>query len=141
MFHLVYKSKATQDFSPSDLKALLLSARIRNREAGVTGILVYDAGWFLQVLEGEQTAVEATFAHIEKDPRHTDISVFNRAPSGGKRRMFGDWAMAFTDAAGVASILKGFVGLKSGMDLPGLDAIQALEVLKAYSQRAAALAV
>ena len=141
MFYLVYKSKATQEFSPSDLKALLLNARIRNREVGVTGILIYDAGWFLQVLEGEQTAVEEIFSRIEKDPLHTDISVLNRVPSVAKRRMFGDWSMAFTDAAGVANILKGFIDLKDAAYLSNLDEMHALEVLKACSQHAPALAV
>ena len=141
MFHLIYKSKETREFSPSDLKALLIGARMRNREVGVTGILIYSDGWFLQVLEGEHTAVEAIFSRIERDPRHENIVVVNRAAPVGKRRMFGDWSMAFADPAGVANILKGFVDLKSGVTLSGLDQTQALRILKACKHEALALAV
>jgi len=141
MYHLIYKSKATGEFSPSDLKTLLIRARMRNRDVRVTGILVYSGGWFLQALEGEQAAVEAIFSRIEKDPRHGNIIVVDRTPMVGKRRMFGDWSMAFADAAGVATVLKGFVDLKSGLALSDVEQTQALQLLKACSHDALALAV
>jgi len=141
MYHLIYKSKATGEFSPSDLKTLLIRARMRNGEVGVTGILVYSGGWFLQALEGEQAAVEAIFSRIEKDPRHGDITVVDRTATLGRRRMFGDWSMAFADAVGVATVLKGFVDLKSGVTLSDIDQTQALQALKMCRQEPSALAV
>ena len=138
MYHLIYKSQATGEFSPPELKTLLVRARMRNRELGVTGILVYGSGWFLQALEGEQAAVAEIFSRIEKDPRHGNIAVLDRTATLGKRRMFGDWSMAFADAAGVATVLKGFVDLKSGLTLSDVDQTQALQLLKACSQEAVA---
>ena len=104
----------------------------------MTGILVYYGGRFLQALEGEQPAVEAIFARIGKDHRHGDIRILARNTSVGKRRTFGDWSMAFSDTAGAAIILKGFIDLKSGLSLADLDEVQALNILKSCSQKALA---
>ena len=134
MFHLIYTSIEQQEFSAPDLKTLLVSARLRNHEADVTGILVYHSGMFLQALEGDEAAVRAVFSRIEKDPRHGDVTIVSRNVSIGKRRMFGDWSMAFADAGGVAHILKGFIDLKSGLSLLALDEVQALEILTACSK-------
>jgi len=140
MFSLIYNSREKQEFSAPDLKTLLLNARIRNRELDVTGILIYYSGLFLQALEGEEAAVQTIFSRIEKDPRHGDIRVLSRKASVGKRRMFGDWSMAFADAAGAANILKGFIDLTSGLSLADLDEVQALNILKACSQKPLPLA-
>jgi hypothetical protein len=134
MFHSIYSSKESQEFSAADLKTLLMQARIRNREVGVTGILVYHAGCFLQVLEGEKAAVETILSRIENDPRHGELRILSRAASVGKRRLFGDWSMAFADTAGAANILKGFIDLKSGLNLSDLDKVQALNILKSCNQ-------
>ena len=57
MHQIVYTSTATEDFSTTDLRKLLLGARTRNRALGVSGMLVFHGGTFLQALEGEQRAV------------------------------------------------------------------------------------
>jgi hypothetical protein len=61
MFQLIYTSMEKQEFPSADLKHLLLTSRILNRQVDVTGLLVYQAGMFLQVLEGEEEAVQTTF--------------------------------------------------------------------------------
>ncbi len=45
---IVYHSKASVDFTELDLLYLLAGSRARNRDEGVTGILVYDRGAFFQ---------------------------------------------------------------------------------------------
>ena len=104
MYQLVYTSIANREFSAADLKKLLLRARMRNKEAGVSGMLVFHDGTFLQALEGDKRAVIEIFTKIEKDARHRDISVLHRGP-GPEQRIFGDWAMGFADFAGAAGIL------------------------------------
>lgn len=52
MYRLVYKSVECAPFSETDLKKLLMNSRLRNTEAGLTGMLIYDRGTFLQMLEG-----------------------------------------------------------------------------------------
>ncbi len=58
----------------------------------VTGLLLYPAGSFLQLIEGEERAVINTFNRIEQDPRHTDITVVDRRFIVD--RHFGQWRMA-----------------------------------------------
>ncbi|MEI9806281.1 MAG: BLUF domain-containing protein [Pseudolabrys sp.] len=139
MFHLIYSSRETQEFSAADLKKLLVGARLRNREVDATGILVYHDGMFLQALEGPEAAVRAIFARIEKDPRHGDINVLQQENSLGKRRVFGDWSMGFADASGASQILKGFVELNERQSLAGLGRLQAMTVLETCSRKSSVL--
>lgn len=132
MFQLVYSSRATQEFTPPKLKLVLINARLRNREVGVTGILVYHAGLFLQALEGDEAPVRAIFARIEKDRRHGDISVLRSDTTPGKRRIFGEWSMGFADANGSALVLKGFIDVKKDPGLTALDARRAMDILEAF---------
>jgi len=66
---------------------------VRNTKTGVTGLLLYHDGNFMQLLEGDTSQVMATFDRIKKDPRHTGcITLVNEPVS---ERLFSDWSMAF----------------------------------------------
>lgn len=91
MFQLVYVSSAAPGFD-ADPAEILATSRANNARAGITGLLYSDGRRFLQVLEGEQTAVDATFARIAADPRHRALVILSRRPI--EVREFGDWAMA-----------------------------------------------
>jgi len=132
MHQIVYASTASKDFSLADLKGLLVGARLRNRTLGVTGMLVFHNGSFLQALEGEKRAVNETFARIESDRRHRDIVLLHRGP-GPEQRVFGDWSMGFADATGVADILKGFVRINAQLQLRELDSASAVALLSTCS--------
>jgi Sensors of blue-light using FAD len=137
MFSLIYTSKEQQKFAPRDLKKLLVSARIRNSETGVTGMLVYQDGTFLQVLEGKEEAVEEIFSRIERDTRHGDIRVLSRNVSRPKRPMFGEWSMGFSDVKGTAQILRGFIDVNKGPRLSDLDEARTTDFLEAISKQSA----
>lgn len=130
MHQIVYTSTANQQFSAADLKKLLVGARMRNKAVGVTCMLVFHDGTFLQALEGEKRAVNEIFARIQNDPRHRDLAVLHRGP-GHEQRVFGDWSMGFADFTGAADILKGFVRLNEQLNLKGLDSAGAVELLSA----------
>ena len=93
MISLIYTSRATRSMLPFDLVSLLSAARDRNVAAGVMGILLYTQESFMQHLEGEAEAVDAIFASICADARHTDIRVVARNEI--TRRTYDGWAMAF----------------------------------------------
>lgn len=63
-----------------------------NQLAGVSGLLLFQRGWFLQVLEGPLEVVDDTFDRIRRDLRHTDIRTVADLPIAA--RAFGDWTMA-----------------------------------------------
>jgi hypothetical protein len=93
MFQFVYVSSAVLLFSDEDLKNLLEVSRRRNQECGVTGLLLYVRGNFIQLLEGRQEDVLATRARIEADKRHRGIVPLLEGWS--EKREFPDWSMGF----------------------------------------------
>ncbi|MEO9968367.1 MAG: BLUF domain-containing protein [Hyphomonadaceae bacterium] len=95
MHRLIYTSKATRLLKRQELFKLLNSARSANAELGITGLLIYHEGCFLQVLEGEKDALGACYKKIQKDGRHTSfIELANEASTG---RLFSAWWMAYRD--------------------------------------------
>ncbi len=95
MYSLTYVSSAVNLFSPEDLRALLTQSRNNNERAGITGLLLYKSGNFMQVLEGERDAVLAAKARIAADARHRGILVLLQSEVA--QRSFRNWSMAFRD--------------------------------------------
>ncbi len=102
--HLIYCSAATRELSPADLRAILETARRKNSQRSVTGMLLYTSGSFFQVLEGDEATVLELFALIATDRRHKNATMIIREPIA--RRAFGDWTMGFAeiDASELAHI-------------------------------------
>lgn len=93
----VYTSAAIQPMPKSKLYKILVDSRVSNKLAGVTGLLVYVDGTFLQVLEGEQEIVSTLLEKISKDRRHKDVNVVYKI--GIERRTFDAWQMAYVSAS------------------------------------------
>ena len=96
LWQIVYASAATEGFAPADLDAILLSARRRNAALGITGMLLFVDGSFLQVLEGTQDRIDELFETIRADSRHCRTVLLLREPID--ERSFGDWTMGATTA-------------------------------------------
>jgi len=77
MRRLVYVSHAIEEFSLDQLLALLASSRSANEARGVTGVLFYLDGVFLQFLEGDSAAVDATMSRVKADARHRGLVVLS----------------------------------------------------------------
>ncbi|KPF61654.1 hypothetical protein IP79_15070 [Porphyrobacter sp. AAP60] len=86
---LTYKSTATATPSASDLDFLVAKARARNNRLGVTGMLLFENGCFLQTLEGPPTALESLWSSIQRDGRHNHIEVLSEHIVTA--RLFSDW--------------------------------------------------
>lgn len=109
---VVYQSRAIDSFHPDQLAGLLEQCRRNNREANLTGLLLYHAGDFLQVLEGPPEEVERVFKIIRADPRHYRVNIILDRTQ--PRRSFSEWEMgsySFDDqlarAEGVSDFLEG----------------------------------
>lgn len=110
MHYLVYVSSASHLMAEAELTALLETSRRRNTEDGLSGMLLYKDGSFMQVLEGSESAVDQTFARIEQDSRHGGIIVLRQGET--EARGFPDWSMGFrTVSAADLARLPGFVSL------------------------------
>lgn len=95
MYEVVYTSIARRPFDPSSLTELLADARRRNESRGITGLLLYHGGSFLQVLEGPLEALVVLLATLRKDDRHSQLHVLREGPL--KARRFDEWTMGFVD--------------------------------------------
>ena len=92
-FRLVYSSEATPGLKIEELQSMLAQARINNQALGITGVLVFVEGVFLQILEGDNDKVMELTAKIERDPRHHGVKVFHSQEAG--ERAFTSWNMAY----------------------------------------------
>jgi len=79
------------DTSAEAIDAILSQSRQSNPASGITGILCYGGGIFLQAIEGGRMAVSDLFGHIQKDKRHKDVVLlqYEEIPE----RRFGGWTM------------------------------------------------
>jgi Sensors of blue-light using FAD len=95
LFRMAYVSGAAVPFNRVMLIDLLEQASKRNASAGVTGLLLYKDSQFMQILEGPESAVKATFKRVSRDRRHHGIIVLLKEPAS--ERFFPDSSMAFRD--------------------------------------------
>ena len=74
MLHtLCYVSSCRDTLTVKDLEHLFLVNKRNNTEHNVSGILIYNNGNFLQILEGEENLVKTLFKKIKRDPRHRNL--------------------------------------------------------------------
>jgi hypothetical protein len=90
LVRLLYCSRAV-DTNPEAIEAILSQARQHNAVSGITGILCYGGGIFLQAIEGGRMQVSDLFGHIMKDPRHKDVAMLHFEEISERR--FGGWSM------------------------------------------------
>ena len=72
LVRLLYASRAV-DTGPEAIENILAHSRQYNPTCGITGILCYGGGIFLQAIEGGRTAVSDLYGHIQRDVRHKDV--------------------------------------------------------------------
>lgn len=103
LVRLLYASRAV-DTSLDAIETILLQSRQHNPECGITGILCYGGGIFLQAIEGGRMAVSELYGHIQKDPRHKDVVLLHYEEIPERR--FGGWTMGQVNMSKInASIL------------------------------------
>ena len=95
MYFLTYVSSATAPFTSDQLRDLLVICGTNNRRDGISGMLLYKDGNFMQVLEGEDTSVRKAHAKIACDPRHRGLITLIQGAQDG--RHFPGWCMGFRD--------------------------------------------
>jgi hypothetical protein len=91
LVRLLYASRTAVGFSTDELNTILKQSRTHNHERGVTGVLCYSEGVFMQVLEGSRDAVNALYKDIVNDPRHTDVVILKYTEIN--EREFAGWSM------------------------------------------------
>ena len=91
LVRLMYASRAVPAIDQEELITILRQSKAHNPSIGVTGVLCFSGGIFLQVLEGGRSAVNRLYNRIAADPRHTDVELLLYEEIGERR--FASWSM------------------------------------------------
>lgn len=93
LIHIVYVSFSDGNLTESDLDELLFDVRERNKVQKVTGLLLYNDGSFIQLIEGPKEVIEGLFEKIKVDKRHSNIVLLLNEKI--TKRAFPDWTMGY----------------------------------------------
>jgi hypothetical protein len=80
---------------PKDFTSILTSSRKNNPVRDITGILFYDQGKFIQIIEGEKQELDKLMDILNSDLRHKNIQVLIDAAV--PHRELKDWNMEAFD--------------------------------------------
>ncbi len=111
IFRIVYFSENHLDYDAdgveAQLETILKTSQSNNARDGVTGALIFDDLWFIQVLEGDRETVWKTFDRIRSDERHHSVTIVDARDV--EAREYGEWSMGLiTRNADTAAILEEF---------------------------------
>jgi len=91
LVRLMYASRAVPGIDQDGLIAILRKSKANNPALGVTGVLCFSEGIFLQALEGGRSAVNQLYNRIVGDPRHHQVELLCYEEIGERR--FAGWSM------------------------------------------------
>lgn len=123
LYHLVYCSRATPGVDDADVQRIIATARRRNPELGVTGMLVFGSGIFFQWLEGPRDNITALMSRLRADRRHDGIVLLNEVEEA-RERLFPDWDMELVSGDHIREVLQD--ALDSATDTQNAQALSAL---------------
>lgn len=137
---LVYLSTAVGVLRADELDRIWLRARAANAAAGLTGLMLFHQGVFLQAIEGPAAGVASLYERIRRDRRHANLTVLESGPV--EQRAFENSPMTYISARNLSpgekqalSDLHAAVTSRPG--LPALAEIGLSGLLAAFSLRTA----
>ncbi|WP_070963682.1 BLUF domain-containing protein [Vibrio sonorensis] len=86
---ILYTSDAKLENVEIDI--LIDKARVKNKRLGITGFLVCHLNGFIQLIEGEEEAIDGLMNEISADDRHSNVRI--KESSFAEQRKFPDWEM------------------------------------------------
>jgi hypothetical protein len=132
VYQIVYCSKNRIAGSPEEVAAaidsILSTARSKNKQADISGALLFNGAAFAQVLEGPLAAVEHIFEIIQCDTRHSDVVVLRNGESPA--RVFSDWSMAYADPATVSTVSNSKIDLDEAFENPNASGQRIVSLLE-----------
>jgi len=133
LVRLLYVSKVVKGFNAHDIDALLHSASKHNAQVGITGILAFNGEFFVQILEGERSAVSQLYHHISTDPRHEQLLILTMGEID--ERQFPEWSMAYVPISKLSRDLLLRYGIDDGFHPLQMSSMNCLGLLKALRDR------
>lgn len=92
IYHLLYISEKNMNvYEENRVDALLQKSQQNNEKVGVTGILIDNGRFFIQLLEGKESDVRAVYERISRDKRHLLATILLTFTDNA--RLFPGWSM------------------------------------------------
>ncbi len=89
---LLYVSKPVGPITTFVTSSILEVCSVNNKKAEITGVLCQGSGIYMQVIEGQRSAINALYSRIISDKRHNQIELLSFEEVGQRR--YGHWSMA-----------------------------------------------
>lgn len=100
--NVVYVSSAVRRMSKDELRDRLLKFRANNEANGISGVLIYQDGTYLQFIEGPAEVVDKLLETISADKDHKDFTTLLEREA--QARLFPDWSMGFSEMTGLEDL-------------------------------------
>lgn len=95
MYQLIYQSACRAGLTTDGLRRIARESVVRNRERGISGVMLVQDTTVLQVIEGEEDAVRSLYHAISQDTRHGGCTILLTREC--ETRSFPDWRMGFCE--------------------------------------------
>jgi hypothetical protein len=131
MYYIIYSSYTSLSFTDEELRTLLVKAREKNQKVGVTGMMLYFDGKFIQLIEGDEKTVKQLYDTIFNDPRHDRNIILMEGTA--ENRFFSEWSMSFKSISPEELIaVDGYQDLNAA---GGITSSAALRLFKILAQK------
>ena len=91
---ICYVSTAVSTITKNKVSDVFDGIVEKNRHLGITGVLLYSHGNFMQIIEGPSVAMRTLYDSIKKDQRHHHIIEIMNQPA--TERIFQNYLTGFT---------------------------------------------
>lgn len=92
---LTYISHSKRKLTEDMRMQLMRECQVRNAHNDVSGLLLYQEGYFLQYIEGQPDMIRMVFQRIMQDTRHENVELISEEVL--MQRRFPLWTMFFRD--------------------------------------------
>lgn len=93
VYQLIYTSRTRSSIDESVTAQIAEDASVWNASQNVTGMLIHSGNVLVQILEGEEDAVQRIYQKVCRDTRHYEVAVLGEGHV--TRREFPDTPMGF----------------------------------------------
>jgi hypothetical protein len=77
LLQIIYISTASSELTEDALLEVLARSQSRNKERGITGLLLHADGSIIQVMEGPEQAVRSLYTKVAADKRHKGVTLMS----------------------------------------------------------------
>lgn len=88
---LIYGSIKDRYVDGGGLKKILHTAQTNNAKANITGVLLFNSGYFLQAIEGSRAQINQLYHVISADQRHQGVQLISM--NDIDHRNWSEWSM------------------------------------------------